>query len=196
MFSATDFLLLFFYGAIGGLLSGMLGIGGGIIYVIVLNTFLEKYGLKGEELVKFVLSNSIAATFFAGVSGTIKQRKSGNFFPREILVTGSAGITSALAVTYSIVHWDWYSKEIFSLFFMAILLIMAINMLATRNKNNTIQANQSAEEHKPFFGKSIYGFLAAGFATGAVSSLTGLGGGVVLIPLLALLGIDMKKAAS
>ncbi|MGZ5245129.1 MAG: TSUP family transporter, partial [Bacteroidia bacterium] len=136
MFSATDFLLLFFYGAIGGLLSGMLGIGGGIIYVIVLNTFLEKYGLKGEELVKFVLSNSIAATFFAGVSGTIKQRKSGNFFPREILVTGSAGITSALAVTYSIVHWDWYSKEIFSLFFMAILLIMAINMLATRNKNN------------------------------------------------------------
>lgn len=195
-FTIVDYLLLFFFGALGGLLSGMLGIGGGIIYVLVLNSFLERYGLKDEELVKFVLSNSIAATFFAGISGTLKQRKSGNFFPREILVTGSAGIVSALAVTYSIVHWDWYSKEIFSLFFMAILFIMAVNMIIGRNKNNSPALNDLNEPHKPFFGKSIYGFLAAGAATGAVSSLTGLGGGVVLIPLLALLGIEMKKAAS
>ncbi len=196
MFTVVDYLLLFGFGALGGLLSGMLGIGGGIIYVIVLNTFLERYGLKDEELVKFVLSNSIAATFFAGISGTIKQRAKGNFYPREILVTGSAGIVSALAVTYSIVHWNWYSKEIFSIFFMAILLLMAINMLATRNKNSTATNAQVTEPYKPFFGRSIYGFIAAGVATGAVSSLTGLGGGVVLIPLLALIGVDMKRAAS
>ena len=42
--------------------------------------------------------------------------------------------------------------------------------------------------------KHIFGFLAAGFAAGAVNGLFGAGGGMVLVPLLTLL-TDLKDSA-
>jgi uncharacterized membrane protein YfcA len=190
-----DYLLLFAFGCAGGLLAGLLGIGGGIIYIFVLRHTLAKYNLPDSELVKFILSNSIAATFFAGLAGSIKQIKSKNYYPREIAVTGSAGVISALAVTAGIVHSHWYSQDKFMLVFMALLLFMAVNMYLKRNAN-TESTSVPAEGWNLLKQKYPY-FLLAGLLTGAISSLSGLGGGVILIPILAnFIGMDVRKAAS
>lgn len=191
-----EYLLLILFGCIGGLLAGMLGLGGGVIYIFVIRYALEEYKLVDSELVKFILSNSIAATFFAGLSGSLRQIKSKNYYPREIAATGAAGVISALAVTASIVHTQWYSQEKFMLVFLVLLFLMGLNMYLKR-KSEILAAPGPSANGKSLLAEKYPLFILAGILTGAVSSLSGLGGGVILIPILTnFIGMDVRKAAS
>ena len=80
-------LTLFFFGIVGGFISGLLGVGGGIIFVPILSTVLATIGYGDEELAKYILANSFAATFFAGAVSTLKQYKLNSFYPKRILKT-------------------------------------------------------------------------------------------------------------
>ena len=59
-----DYLLLIAAGAIGGFMSGLIGVGGGIIFVPILTYFLSRLGYADEVLVKAVLANSLFAIIF------------------------------------------------------------------------------------------------------------------------------------
>ncbi len=64
-----DGILLFLTGIIGGFLAGLLGIGGGPIYVVIFTEFIPKlYGalLSGPETVQLIIANTIFARMFAG----------------------------------------------------------------------------------------------------------------------------------
>jgi len=56
-------------GAIAGLFSGLLGIGGGIIIVPVLTFMMPHFGLSGPELVKVAIATAMATTVVATFSG-------------------------------------------------------------------------------------------------------------------------------
>jgi len=169
-------------------LAGLLGIGGGLVYVMAFSYFLQRYDLSSVELVKFIVSNSIFAVFFAGLSATIKQILNRNFYFREVLITAGPGIVGALAVSYLIVNFDWYSRDKFSIIIIGLLAILAFRMFNPfgSRKQTLIRDDLPAKN-----------FLTGGFFSGSLSALSGLGGGIILIPVLSgFMRLNIRMASS
>ena len=181
-----DIAILVFFGAVGGFISGLLGVGGGIIYVPVLASILMMYGIDDQDMAKYILANSFAATFFAGLISSYKQYKLNSFFPKQIGLTALLAVPFSLLLTYLIDHGTWYNMQSFSVFFIALLTFMLIRFLTSKKIPNEVK--QPVPAHK---------YMSTGALTGIISSLSGLGGGVIMIPLFTQYAkLDIRKAAS
>jgi uncharacterized membrane protein YfcA len=182
----TAIIYIFLLGSIGGFLSGFLGVGGGIVYVPILDYFLTKLGFTNSDLVNAILANSLFTIIFSGSISSYKQYKLGNFFPREIFYTTITGVVSAVGMTLLIRAGQWYSKEVFSYFFAGMLLFIALRMFMAK------PSTQGNVQEAKALGFSITGFIA-----GIITALSGLGGGVVMTPVFTdVLKQDIKKASS
>ena len=69
----NEIVMLFLVGSLGGIISGMFGIGGGVIYVVVFNIYLKKNHPElvhnDAMLVQLTLINSIFSIFLAPFLG-------------------------------------------------------------------------------------------------------------------------------
>ncbi len=186
MLTYTDFIILFLLGSMGAFLSGFLGVGGGIVYIPILDYFLGKLGFSDDNLVKAILANSLFTIIFSGSVSSYKQYKLGNFYPREILYTAITGMVTAVLMTMLIKSGTWYSKSVFNYVFASMLLVIALRMFfaAVQNFNtsNTI---------KPL------GYYVTGFFAGIITAMSGLGGGVIMTPAFTdVLKLDIRKASA
>jgi uncharacterized membrane protein YfcA len=183
----AELLILLLVGCAGGLLSGLLGVGGGVVFIPILDYYLSRTGISGEESVKFILANSLFAIIFSGVVGSMKQYRLGNFYPRAIIYTALPGVVSSLATTWLISLSPWYSKEMFTILFVSLLVILMVRMFMEKKSQTTVD---------PELVK-LHRYSIVGFLTGIVTSLSGLGGGVIMVPVFSnLLKLDIKKATS
>lgn len=171
MLTTLDYLLLLFFGMCGAFLSGFLGVGGGMIYIPVLDYFLRRLGLQDEMLVKAILANSLFTIIFSGSVSSWKQYRIGNFYPREILLTALPGMATALSLTWLIRSGDWYSKQLFNYVFALMLLVIAVRMFSSKQEIGV-------EKEAPNWKYRITGLFA-----GIITAFSGLGGGVVMTPL-------------
>lgn len=186
MLSLTDYALITLFGAVGAFLSGFLGVGGGIIYIPVLDYFLSKMGMQNGTLVKAILANSLFAIIFSGSVSSYNQYKLGNFYPKQILQTAIPGMLSAFILTYFIKNGTWYSKEIFNYVFASMLFVVVFRMFAST------PIVKPAHHESPKWHYNLTGFFA-----GLVTAFSGLGGGVVMTPVFTdLLKQNIKKASS
>lgn len=182
-------ILLLLTGALGGFMSGLLGVGGGIIFVPVIDYYLQKQGINGHLLVNLILANSLATIVFTGAAGSIKQFKLGNYFPKEITFTALGGIFTSLSVSYLIATTTFYSKSMFNIIFALMLLALIVRML--RN-----QKEGAAEIVLPSHWAPLY-YSMVGAATGCATALSGLGGGLVMVPVFnQLLRLNLKTSTS
>lgn len=186
MLSITDYLLITLFGSIGAFLSGFLGVGGGIIYIPLLDYFLSKMGMQNEMLVKGILANSLFAIIFSGSVSSYNQFKVGNFYPKQIINTAVPGMLSALILTYLIKTGTWYNKTMFNYVFAIMLFVIVVKMFSSKSKENKNQQES----------KNLY-YNITGFFAGLVTAFTGLGGGVVMTPVFTdILKLNIKKASS
>ncbi|RYY65560.1 MAG: sulfite exporter TauE/SafE family protein [Chitinophagaceae bacterium] len=180
-----DYLFLFLGGIGGGLLAGMLGIGGGVVYVLVLPLALTHMGVPADELVQFTIANSLFATCVASISSNVMLIRHKNFFLNPVLWIGIPGAVSAQLSLEYIVHTPWYSQKEFNLVVSGLLIIMLLRMLFYKNKAQRPENLQRG------------GLFGTGVATGVASSVSGLGGGIVVVPVLnSVMHADIKKATS
>lgn len=187
MLDIYDYIILFLLGSLGAFVAGFLGVGGGIIYIPILDYFLSKLGLQEDVLVKGILANSLFVIIFSGLVASYKQYRIQNFHPKEILYTAIPGVFSALLMTYLIKNGTWYSKEAFTYVFIGMLLIIIVRMFTSK----AIPADQNLYKFKPAQ------LSATGFFAGFVTALSGLGGGVIMSPVFTdVLKMDIKKASS
>ena len=94
---------------------------------------------------------------------------------------------TAFFMTEFIKNGNWYHKSDFDLVFFTLLLVLAIRMLFFKQPPPPINDNHL---NKPYF--PIIGIVA-----GLISSLSGLGGGIIVIPILTdILKTPLKKASS
>lgn len=172
-------------GLVGGFLAGLLGVGGGVIFVFVLSIYFQSTGIASDELPRFIISNSIFATFFAGLSGSIRNLRAGNFYLKEVLSVALPGAIVSVLIAWSITTYSWYSQQRFTIFFAGLILFFFYRLVRKKI------AEDEVELKRP----QVFPFI--GLLSGLVSGLSGLGGGVVMIPMIKeLTNMKIQKAAS
>lgn len=169
------YVLLFLAGLAGGFLAGLLGIGGGIIFITVIPYALESMGVPSSEMAPYIIANSIFATFFSSLSGSYVLMRKRSFYLKEVLTIGFFASLSSLAWLYFFVNTPHYSRQFFSFFVIIILLIIFIKTLVARRV-----AKIDKSPRYRYIQYTLVGLIG-----GTVSALTGLGGGVIVVSMLA-----------
>jgi len=182
-----EYAILIFTGAFGGLIAGMLGLGGGIFYILVLPSIMLWFGIPAEYATPFVVANSLAGIAFASGISIVSQFALLKKYIRESLLVGIPSLIISIFATQFIVHSRWFSKEVFGVLVVIIMLFLLFQMLFKEHKtvpekdlNNKIVAKSG---------------IAIGSFAGFISALSGLGGGVIINPVLHLrLHQSLQKA--
>jgi uncharacterized membrane protein YfcA len=163
----------------------MLGIGGGIIYVVVFQYWLDHHfnsATLGKYYVQIIILNSLVAIVFSASTGLWKQSQKNPLDYKMIVTAGFPAALVALLSTVMITNQHWYDRETFLLIFTLLLIPMLLRLIPTKNESIKEEVSD---------GWLVSGGLFAGLAT----SLSGLGGGVVLHPYLHGLGrLNMRKS--
>lgn len=181
------FIILLLVGIFTGILAGLLGIGGGVLFTPVL-FFLFSEMTNVPNPVPWTIGTSLFCTFAAAFSSSLKQFQQHNSFIREGLTIGLFG---AIGVYFGklIVTSSYYTAEIFVIVFSIILLFVTFKFIfrgdiqRDTEPNNTQIGNQTS--------------LVTGGFGGFVASIAGVGGGIVVVPILNLwYSIPMVKTVS
>ena len=182
-------IILLLIGSIGGFLAGIMGVGGGLVFIPILTYLFAQFpGISNEEAVRFTLANSITLVFASGLSGIYRQIKMGIYDFRKSLTVGIPGAAAAAAMSYAIQHGNWYSHERFTWVFLGFLLLSIGNMLFKKEDDSSPVNTENT---------STLARLLVGLFAGMVVSLSGLGGGIVMVPLFRMiLKLPVKKATA
>jgi uncharacterized membrane protein YfcA len=193
----SGFLWLLLLGSFGGLLAGLLGVGGGMLFIPVITSYLHQYDISSAEMVKFTLANSIALVFMSGVSGTFRQIKMGTWQWKQSLTIGIPGAISNYFMTQAIQDGDWYQKDIFQGVFLGFLGLSILNMIFGKSKSSLPKNGkgnpQIKEQSTPYQFSLIQDWpsMLVGIFAGTIVALSGLGGGIIMVPLFLII---LKKS--
>jgi uncharacterized membrane protein YfcA len=102
-------------GLAGGAVGGLLGVGGGILFVPALAIFLDESQLHAE-------ATSLLAIVPVAAAGTWRQARYGNVRLRDGVLVGAL---SPLGVAVGVVVANSVSERVLELFFAALLLAVA-----------------------------------------------------------------------
>lgn len=186
--STWIFLLLFAGGCVSGMFAGLLGLGGGMLFMLVFSNYLKYTPVPVQLVPQMILANSMFAMFIGGFSGSLKHYLNRNLPVRLVLIIGFSAAIAALGVTHFFIHSNWYNKEVFTLIFILVILWVAYRVFL-------IKETKSADEFPENISIKILSLI--GVAGGSLSALAGVGGGLVMIPMLTnILKVSIKKATS
>ena len=168
-----SWLRLALIGAIGGLLSGAFGVGGGILMVPLLITFAGMDQRRAS-------ATSLAAIVPTAIAGTIAY-----------LANGEVDVVAALFVAAGGVVGAWLGARLLKRLplgwlrwmFIALLVAVAIRMLFV--------VPERGDGFVELSGWTIVALVALGLVVGVASGLFGIGGGLVMVPVfIALFGMS------
>lgn len=180
------YLLLLLAGVLGGLISGLLGVGGGLIYVLFLPMAFSYIGIPEQEIAQFTIANSLMGTFFAASFATFNHIRNKEFYYKAILIISSAGIVTGLLTLKFVVNTSFYAQDEFNVVIIILMLVMLFTTLRNAKRQSSFVEQTT---------KTKRVFTLTGTFSGTVAALSGLGGGIVIIPFLnQVLKFDIRKA--
>jgi uncharacterized protein len=181
-------------GFFSGIFGTMIGIGGGVIFVPI---FLLVFHFTPQE----AAGTSLFAVFFNALSGTIS-------YLRQKRVDIRAGIKFTLATIPGALLGVWLlnyiSSNVFGIIFACLLIIMSIAIFLQRapheaTKIDPLRARtltDAAGHSFTYAPKEGWG-IALSFLVGVLSSLLGIGGGIIHVPaMIYLLGFPVHIATA
>ena len=167
-------------GAVAGILAGLLGVGGGIVIVPVLDTALGLQGIDPSIRMHVTVATSLATIIPTSISSARAHRARGavdvelaKFWSVFMLVGSLAGTIIAARLHSSAL----------SLVFGIVAMIVAIKMIMPMQ-----EMHLSKDVKRGAVGASIP------FAIGGLSSMMGIGGGTLSVPVLTLMNKPIHQA--
>jgi uncharacterized membrane protein YfcA len=109
----------------GGLAGGLVGVGGGVLFVPALTVFLGLSQVEGE-------STSLLMIVVVALVGAMRQNAYGNVRPREALVIG---VLSPLGVLIGVGVANHVSERVLQLSFAALALFVAAQLIKRARSN-------------------------------------------------------------
>jgi uncharacterized protein len=106
-------------GFAGGMLGGLVGVGGGVLFVPALVIFLDQSQVRAE-------ATSLLAIVFVALLGAWRQRAYGNVRVRDGVILG---VLSPLGVATGVVVSNAVSERTLELLFAALILVIAAQLL-------------------------------------------------------------------
>tara|TARA_R100000908_G_scaffold45503_4_gene21729 strand:- start:19471 stop:20283 length:813 start_codon:yes stop_codon:yes gene_type:complete len=169
-----ELLILLLIGLAAGILAGLLGIGGGIIFTPVLYFLFEGAGV--EDPVIWTIASGLFCTFVAASGSLVRQYMQQNIFWGEGIKLGLMGAVGVF-VGKQVLTSAYYSQTEFVIFFSAMLLYAAYMMFG-RGKD------KGDEYDRQFEPMQLKQSFVTGGIGGFVASLAGVGGGGVMVPIM------------
>jgi hypothetical protein len=174
--------LLLLAGAASGFLAGMFGVAGGIVLVPVLLVILQNNGVSSLVATHITFGTSLLAIAVSSVSASYEYARNKHVVWRAVWLIGGASVVGALIGTA--LASALLAKSLQQIF-SAVVVLAALRLLSEQRK----------PKGDPEPNMSPPALLLTGLAVGVVSSLAGIGGGVLSIPILySSLRFPLKKA--
>ncbi|WP_424687219.1 sulfite exporter TauE/SafE family protein [Halarcobacter ebronensis] len=164
------------FGAMTGFISGFFGVGGGMVLVPML--------LFAGFIMKEAVAISIMQMVFSSIYGSFLNSKKAKNVLKDGLIIGIGGFFGGLQSGFIITN---FSNETLQYVFIAILLYSIISIFKS-------PAEIKEEEKK---SSNKFFLFIIGALIGAIAMSIGVGGSILLTPLLVrFLNYDLKKATS
>ena len=181
-------------GLAAGLLSGMFGIGGGIIMVPA----LMAAGILGQFNV--ATAASLFAIIFLSPTGSYVHLKANHLNVKYGLVLGISGVLGGVIGAYvsNPLSQDWLEGG-FAIFALAMGIQMTVkNGRKTPpppDKKETCTPDDDRKESSECDVRRPYPYLVLlGIGAGILAGFMGVGGGLIIVPVLLMLGVGIHVA--
>lgn len=158
-------------GLAGGLLSGLFGLGGGLVLIPLLGAFLglAQHQAQGLTLAAMLLPNGLPAVLEYRRRGVRMWGHLTGFLVLGFLVGAWGGAMTAHLIPAKEMRW----------LFIAFLCVMALRTLLKREGQSRVE-----DARLLTLQESWLPGLVTGLVGGLASGLLGIGGGVIMIPML------------
>jgi hypothetical protein len=156
-------ILLAIFGILTGIVAGFFGVGGGMVLIPML--------LFSGFSMKSAISISILQMVFTSIFGTFLNIKKNKDILKDGLILGVGGFTGGLLSGFIIKS---LSNHQLQYIFLTIVILAIYRILKTTSSQETIKTN-----HNPIK------LLIIGFIIGTIAMSIGVGGSVMLTPVLA-----------
>lgn len=181
MLTFLEFFIYVVVGLLAGFLSGLLGVGGGMVVVPSLLLIFHWLNLPFENVMQIAIGTSLAAMIFTSGTSAWSHYKNLDQFLFKALAPGICfGCILGAFVAHLI------PTQILQMIFAVLMLIFGVYFLLTAN------ISELEKKIKPHY----LTLTLIGFAIGFISSILGIGGGAITVPLLLLFGTVLRTAIS
>tara|TARA_B100000315_G_C14541569_1_gene571174 strand:+ start:438 stop:1256 length:819 start_codon:yes stop_codon:yes gene_type:complete len=172
-------ILLLFTGFISGMLAGFFGLGGGIIVVPIIYHLFNSLNFSQDIAMHMAVGTSLATIIPASLNSAISHNKK-NSVDKDLL--NKWWLTVLIGSVFGAILAKFINGSFLLLFFAVFSFFVAIRMFYTKNYSvKTYNLLKSIQKPISFF-------------IGALSSILGIGGGTLSVPLLVSCGRSIKKA--
>jgi len=168
-------------GMFAGLMSGLLGVGGGLIFGPVGYFILTALGYPDDVALLTAFGVSLAAAFPTVLTGAITHSRKGNVAWKCAVIMGICGMILGFVGGFVA---SIMPIRILTIIFAIVLILGGIKLMMK------LPAGTKESMPAPMSG-------AIGVAGGFFSGLLGVGGGIILVPLMTILGkFTMARATA
>ncbi|APJ04686.1 sulfite exporter TauE/SafE family protein [Silvanigrella aquatica] len=180
-----SFFLYLLAGCGAGLMSGLLGLGGGVIVVPMLTFIFLHSSINPDIVIHLAIGTSLTAMIFTTLSATIAHNKLKRV-EWNVLKKFAPGII--LGVITGVLLSNSFDKKRLTIIFGIYLIFIATQMLFKKDPPLNSPTKPKLVKENTFT------FSIGGIFIGLISGILGVGGGTLIIPFLTYFGRDMHKA--
>lgn len=172
-----EILILLLLGVVAGIIAGLFGLGGGILFTPILFIVFSNAGI--ENPVVLTIGSSLFCTFIAAFGSSVRQFQQQNFYWWDGIKVGLMG-AGGVYLGKLVITSPYYSQQVFVMFFS--FLLMYVAYMFYRRGSRKAQYLEQNNDAVTFPQSLVTGGLG-----GFVAALAGIGGGGVMVPLMNLL---------
>lgn len=175
----TVFFICLALGAFVGFMAGVLGVGGGLIVVPALLYILPSVGISSSQLPHIAIATSLAAIILTSISSARAHHKRGNI-PWSLFKSMLPGLVLGALASGFIA--ERIPADTLQRGFAIFVILMTIQMVYPFKTESNRQ-----------LPNAFVLFIASAFIA-VLAGLTGIGGGILVVPFLTFYGLQMRQA--